>query len=351
MEMDEEEDAGGGEVRPADEEAEARWCTAMVQQATATSVVKDEADPVWLEDVLRGVLGHGANTGVAAYPIDTDAKRLVLARFLGDKRSGAGAALVPLSQRLLWEAVEKGKGHGWTLYLDSLFGPQVALAVRHPAGDPAVGEVLLHALHTEALLAVLACLGFGVAASPIASWHLVHVDPLHETGLRQHMAASPDLHLTRRETQRLYVFAAECLSAWLPEMAAAGAGQLRPFTEGGGRRGHGLYNSHDNDVLCAATVAAPEDEQEGEEGNRNSSSSSCWTLSTLPAYRGRGLEVPLLRVLVQQERRGGEPLWVGVAEEEEGMDAVLTRLGFVCAGTGITLHVASSNRSSEGMCT
>jgi len=353
-----------------EEDEDARWCRAMQEHAVATSVVKDEADPIWLEDILRGVLGHGGGGTVAAYALDTDVKRLILARFLGARRGSGEAPL--LSQSLLWEAVEQARltstttsssssssssstEPSWTFFLDNLFTPQVALAVRQgPAAGlpPSAYQVLVHALDTSAVLAVLACLGFGVPSSPISAWRLQHVDPLHEAGLLAHIAASPLLTLTHRESEHLYVLPSSLpSSAFLaspPPPFPPAPFFFRAFPShmygGKGTLKEGY------DLLCN-DVSLCEVYRGGEEGG-------AWRLRTSAHFRGRGYEGKLLKYLLSERRgeggrEGGEGLrvWVrdddnGVEEGEEeggregglvGEGGVLERLGGRCVGVGLTV--------------
>jgi len=319
-----------------EEDEDARWCRAMQEHAVATSVVKDEADPIWLEDILRGVLGHGGGAGVAAHALDTDVKRLVLTRFLGARRGGGEASL--LCQSLLWEAVEQAmlttssstsssssssSEPSCTFYLDNLFTPQVALAIRQGSAaglPPSTSQVLLHALDTSAVLAVLACLGFGVLSSPISSWRLKHLDPLHEAGLLAHIAASPFLKLTHRESEHLYVLPpslspSSSLPSPPPPFPLAPF-LLRAFPPHMYKEKGTLKEGYD--LLCnnVSLCAVYRGEEEG----------GAWRLRTTAHFRGRGYEGELLKYLLKGRRgeggrEDGERLRAWVRADDNGETA------------------------------
>ncbi len=370
-----------------EEDEDARWCRAMQEHAMATSVVKDEADPIWLEHILRGVLGHSGGAGVAAYALDTAVKHLILTRFLGTRRGGGEASM--LSKSLLWDAVEQAtltttigsnlnsgnnrssssssssstttttrNGSCCTFFLDNLLTPQVALAVRQGSAaglPPSTFQVLFHALNTSAVLAVLACLGFGVPTSPISAWRLQHVDPLHEAGLSSHIAASPVLTLTHRESEHLYALppslpsSSFCLASPPPPFPPAPF-LLRAFPphmyEYKGTLKDG-YELRCNDVSLCAVYRG---EEEG----------GAWRLRTTVQFRGRGYEGELLKYFlnerrVKEQREEGEVIKVWVRDddtgEEEGDEGggdgglvgekgILERMGSRCLGMGVNLWVA-----------
>ncbi|KAM3570902.1 hypothetical protein VYU27_007051 [Nannochloropsis oceanica] len=365
--------------REQDEDAE--WCRAMQEHAMATSVVKDEADPIWFEHILRGVLGHSGGTDIAAYALDTDVKIIILTRFLGARRGGGEASL--LSKSLLWDAVEQAtlttassklnsssyssssnsssSGSSSTFFLDNLFTPQVALAVRQDSSaglPPSTFQVLFHALNTSAVLAVLACLGFGVPASPISAWHLQHVDPLHESGLLSHIAESPILTLTHRESEYLYALppslpsSSFCLASPLPPFPPAPF-LIRAFPpqlyEHKGTLKDG-YELTCNDISLCAVYRR---EEEG----------GAWRLQTTATFRGRGYEGELLKYVLNDRRaKGGREkeevmkVWVRYDDDgEEGKEVgavgglvgekgILEGMGSRCLGVGVDLWVAHQSQ-------
>lgn len=335
----------------------------MVEYAMTMSAIREEADPVWYQHVLRSVLGHGPETDVAAYLIDTDVKRLVFSQFLG-ARGGTSLLSQELMRKAFEQCVAKSEASlgdpddSPALYLNSLFDPRAAIALHRRPGAgqfPSASEVLVHSLDTDALLSALACLGFGVVSAPSTEWRLQRVDPLHEASLLGHVRACPHLSLRLRQSESLYAFplGAPLLAAppepTPPFPASFSFQAFSTHASGAEDMEAGFHLSCGDTSLCAVY--------------RDRLWPGSWRLRTSPPVERKGYEGVLLRFLCQkivqeeeheaQERGKDLLVWVSDDASSEGgaigeadIKNVLCNLGFVRKGMGVTIYAVSGRPNS-----
>lgn len=321
--------ARGARAMSEEEALEERWIEAVLNKAEETTAIRDEADPVWWDEILQTVALSGPSPTFGrtdgAYPIDSESKGLLLRKFLQDTR-GMPRAAPFVRGRPLGGPAEAAVGD-WAWHLDNLAQPKAALGVRTLGGDR--HEIALHAMETGAAVSLLSCvLASRSGTGEGQSLTVLHLDPLHESAIVKILDKTGS-SIRRRRLQQLYaVPPSQPPPARAPSpLEADGRGDENnpisppkpPLKMPRDRTEHSvvLRQLHPAEALPAAAASALRGALgvPGVEAHAlyyeselaccvESEPRAAWVrdLWTSPSYRGRGLERRLLFHLLRQWR-------------------------------------------------